>query len=49
MRNRSTSEFTFNKDPSKLNGMAQLLWEGVVPMEMLDEVVEALETPLCVT
>ena len=38
------SEFTFNEDPSKLNATAHLLWKGVVPLEMLDKVVEALET-----
>ena len=41
------SKFTFNEDPSKLNGTAHLLWKGVVPMEMLDKVVEALETRPC--
>ena len=43
------SEFTFNEDPSKLDGTAHLLWKGVVPMEMLDKVVEALETRPCDT
>ena len=41
--------FTFNEDPSKLDGTAHLLWKGVVPMEMLDKVVEALETRPCDT
>ena len=44
-----SSEFTFNEDPSKLDGTAQLLWKAVVPMEMLDKVVEALETRPCDT
>ena len=43
------SQFTFNEDPSKLDGTAHLLWKGVVPMEMLDKVVEALETRPCDT
>ena len=43
------SEFTFNEDPSKLDGMAHLLWKGVVPIEMLNKVVEALETRPCDT
>ena len=43
------SEFTFNEDPSKLDGTAHLLWKGVVPMEMVDKVVEALETQPCDT
>ena len=43
------SEFTFNKDPSKLDETAHLLWKGVVPMEMLDKIVEALETRPCDT
>ena len=38
------SDFTFKDDPSKLDGTAHLLWEGVLPTEMLDKVVEALET-----
>ena len=45
----SASEFTFNEDPSKLDGAAHLLWKGVEPMEMLDKVVEALETRPCDT
>ena len=45
----SASEFTFNEDPSKLDGAAHLLWKGVVPMEMLAKVVEALETRPCDT
>ena len=45
----SASEFTFNEDPSKLDGTAHWLWKGVVPMEMLDKVVEALETRPCDT
>ena len=40
----SRSKFTFNEDPSKLDGRALLLWKGVVPMEMLHKVVEAPET-----
>ena len=43
------SEFTFNEDPSKLAGTAHLLCNGVVPMEMLDRVVEGLETRPCDT
>ena len=43
------SEFTFNEDPSKLDGTAHLLRKAVVPMEMLDKVVEALETRPCDT
>ena len=43
------SELTFNEDPSKLDLMAHLLWKEVVPMEMLDKVVEALETRPCET
>ena len=43
------SKFTFNEDQSKLDGTAHLLWKGVVPMEMLDEVVETLETRPCET
>ena len=43
----SGSEFTFNERASKLDGTAHLLWKGVVPMEMLDKVVEALETRPC--
>ena len=43
------SEFTFNEDPSKFDGTAQFLSKGVVPMEMLDKVVEALETRPCDT
>ena len=38
------SEFTLNEDPSKLDGAAHWLWKGVVPMEILNKVVEALET-----
>ena len=38
------SEFTFKEDPSKLDWTAHLLWKGVVPMEKLDKVLEALET-----
>ena len=38
------SQFTFNEDRSKLDGTAHLLWKRFVPMEMLDKVVEALET-----
>ena len=45
----SPSEFTFNEDPSKLDGTAHLLGKGVVPMEMLDKVVEALDTRPCDT
>ena len=45
----SASEFTFNEDPSKLDGAAHLLWKGVVPMEMLDKVMEALGTRPCDT
>ena len=45
----SASAFTFNEDPSKLDGTAHLLWKRVVPMEMLDNVVEALETRPCDT
>ena len=41
------SEVTFNEDPSKLEGTAHALWKGVVPIEMLDKVVEALETRPC--
>ena len=37
----SRSEFTFNEDPSKLDGTAHSLWKGVVPMEMLAKAVEA--------
>ena len=43
------SQFTFSEDPSKLDGMAHLLWKGVVPMERLDKVVEPLETRPCDT
>ena len=42
-------EFTFNEDPSQLDGAARFLWKGVVPMGMLDKVVEALETRPCDT
>ena len=45
----SRSGFSFNEDPKKLVGTAHLLWKGVVPMEMLDKVVEALETQPCDT
>ena len=45
----SAFEFTFNEDPSKLDGAAHLLWKGVVPMEMLDKVPEGLETRPCDT
>ena len=38
----SASEFTFNEYQSKLDGTAHVLWKGVVPMEMVDKVVEAL-------
>ena len=37
------SEFTFNEDTSKWDGRKHLLWKGVVPTEMLDKVVVALE------
>ena len=40
-------EFTCNKDASNLDGVAHLLWKGVVPMEMLDKVVEALGPRAC--
>ena len=43
------SEFTFNENPSKLDGTANLLWKGVVPMEILDKGVEALEARPCDT
>ena len=43
----SRSEFTFNENPNKLDGTAHLMWKGVVLMEMLDKVVEALETQPC--
>ena len=43
------SEFTFNEDPSKLDGMTRLLWKGVVPMELLDKVVAAVEPRPCET
>ena len=43
------SEFTFNEDPSKLDGTAHLLCKGVMPMEMLDKVVEALQPRPCDT
>ena len=43
------SEVIFNEDPSKLDGTAHFLWKGVVPMEMIDNVVEALETRPCET
>ena len=43
----SRSEFTFNEYASKLDGTAHLLWKEVVPMEMLDKAVEALETRPC--
>ena len=43
------SEFTFNEDPTKFDGTAHLLWKGLVSMEMLDKVVEALETRPCNT
>ena len=43
------SEFTPNEDPSKFDGTADLLWKGVVPMEIRDKVVEALETRPCDT
>ena len=45
----SASVFTFNEDSSKLDATAHLLWKGVVPMEMLDKVVDALETRPCDT
>ena len=45
----SHSEFSFNEDPSKLDGTAHLLWKGVVPIEMLEKFVEALETRPCDT
>ena len=45
----SALEFIFNEDPSKLDGTAHVLWKGVVPMEMVDKVVEALETQPCDT
>ena len=45
----SRSEFTLNEYRSKLDGKAHLLWKGVVPMEMLDKAVEALETRPCDT
>ena len=43
------SEFTFNEYSRKLGGITHLLWKGVVPMEMLDKVVAALEPRPCET
>ena len=45
----SRSEFTFNEDPSKLDGTEHMLWKGVVATAMLHKVVEALETRPCHT
>ena len=45
----SASEFTFTEDPSKLDGTAHLWCKGGLPLEMLDEVLEALETRPCDT